>query len=104
MLLALEAERDNEAVASGVAPEDLAEAIIAAARLQCGHPAAAWAQAAGDGAGIAWRVRRLLSGAVETQRVFWSLRVSCVSLLAFAVWAGLHYGDDFLGLLPGMGP
>lgn len=108
-LLALEAERDNEAVASGAAAEDLAEAILTAARLQCGASTGLAANAAGGGDGIAWRVRRLLSpdvsgGTIAPRRAFLITRASCTAVVIGAVWLGLTYGEAVLSVLPGMAP
>lgn len=101
-ILALEAARDDEALASGVAGEDLAEAILAAARL-CTSPKSLCAHVEGTGEGIAWRMRRLLSEAAapRSERSIgpWVGFVSCVGLLEAAVWLGLHHGEAFLGTL-----
>lgn len=107
-LLALEAERDNEAVAGGAAAEDLAEAILTAARLQCGPSASLCANAAGAGDGIAWRVRRLLSpqtsASAPRPRAAWTVRASCTVVVLGAVWMGLTFGEAVLRVLPGIGP
>ena len=106
-LLALEAERDNEAVASGVNEEDLAEAILVAARLHRGRQASACAQAAGGGEDIAWRVRRLLTGELpapsDRRSSPWTVRATCIALLMVAVWLGIDVGDAVLHALPGVG-
>jgi len=104
-LLALEAQRDDEAVASGVAPEDLAEAILIAARLQRGAPVTA-ANVLGAGDGIAWRVRRLLATdrsvvPVSHAAAMW---ISCTAVVIAAVGLGISYGDAVVGSLPGIGP
>jgi Zn-dependent protease with chaperone function len=105
-LLALEIERDDEALAAGAAGEDLAEAILVAARLQVSPALQRWAGAAGGGAGIAWRVRRLLcrevSSVVSPPLPSWAALGSCAALLTAAVWLGIHYGDAILGRLPGI--
>jgi len=107
-LLALEAERDDEALAAGTAAEDLAEAILNAARLQCGLATALCASMAGAGDGIGWRVRRLLAAdgpvGAARPRAFWVVRVSCGAILVGAVWLGLTYGDALLRMVPGIGP
>lgn len=107
-LLALETERDDEAVASGVAGEDLAEAILAAARLHRVHTPSLCAHIEGAGEGIAWRVRRLLAGdgpkGVPQRSTPFLAAGSCFALLSTAAWLGLHYGDAVLRVLPGMGP
>ena len=105
-VLALEAARDDETVATGTAGDDLAEAILAAARLHA-SPRGLCAHAEGGGEWIAWRVRRLLSGAAEPpgRRSIdpWAESVSCVGLLVAAAWLGLHHGEAFLGALLGKG-
>lgn len=107
-LLALEADRDDEALAGGVASEDLAEGILAAMRLHRAAAAPLCAQVAGDGEGIAWRVRRLFSDRAapfaSRRGVNWGVPASCVLLMTAALWLGVHYGDAVLGVLPGMGP
>ncbi len=108
-ILALEAQRDDEAVARGACPEDLAEAILTAARLHPGPEARLCANVTGSGEGIAWRVRRLLSVELPGRRgarrtPFWLIGSSCSVLVLGAVWLGLRYGEAFLGVLPGMGP
>ena len=107
-LLALEAERDDEAIASGVAGEDLAEAILAAARLPRVPATSLCAHAEGSGEGIAWRVRRLLGGRASNSRprlaTRWGIPATCFALMTTAVWLGIHFGDAVLGALPGMGP
>lgn len=106
-LLALEAKRDDEALAAGVTGEDLAEAILSAARLHS-RSSMVCAHVAGSGAGIAWRVRRLLSSAHREPRRRPTVRlmvpVWCTGLLLTAAWLGLHHGEAFLGLLLGKGP
>jgi len=107
-LLALEVQRDDEAVANGASPEDLAEAILTAARLHCAPTTRLHAGATGSGEGIAWRVRRLLSleahrGSTFSPRGVRGIRIICFVLVVGAVWLGLAYGDAALGALPGMG-
>jgi len=101
-LLALEAERDDEAIASGISGEDLAEAILAAARF-CAAPRLPSALAGGGGDGIAWRVRRLISGTTrgrdERREHRWLVPAACLGLLAAAAWLGWHHGDALLGAL-----
>lgn len=107
-LLALEAERDDEAVANGASGEDLAEAILVAARLRCLSRGQACAHAAGAGEGIAWRVRRLLRedipNGVLRPGSLWGAAGSCLALATVAVWLGICYGDAVLGVLPGIRP
>lgn len=107
-LLALEADRDDEALANGVSGEDLAEGILAAMRLQRAAATLLCAHAEGDGEGIAWRVRRLLLARTATgpskRGATWVASASCVVLMTAALWFGVHYGDAVLGFLPGMGP
>jgi beta-lactamase regulating signal transducer with metallopeptidase domain len=108
-LLALEAQRDDEALASGAAAEDLAEAILTAARLQRGPAVSLRANAAGEGDGLAWRIRRLLSrdalrGGAAAPNAFWRVCTWCVALVIGAVWLGIRYGDVVIGVLPGTGP
>jgi hypothetical protein len=105
--LALEAERDDEALASGVAEDDLAEAILIAARLHRHNAAAPYAYAAGGGEGVAWRVRRLLCATERRRappRTLWAVPAACVGLLASALWLGMVCGDAVLDALPGIGP
>ncbi len=107
-LLALEVRRDDEAVANGVPPEDLAEAILTAARLHCAPTTRLCAGAAGSGEGIAWRVRRLLSLEAHGSSIFrsrgsWVIRAFCFAFVLGAIWLGLAYGDAALGALPGVG-
>jgi len=108
-LLALEAERDVEAVANGASAEDLAEAILIAARLHLGPATRLCANATGSGEGIAWRVRRLLSlevhgGPTARPGASWVVRASCSALVVGAIWLGFRYGEAVLSVLPGMGP
>jgi hypothetical protein len=112
-LLALEAARDDEALAAGTMPEDLAEAILTAAGLHVGlvpsgGPKTANAVGMGAGEGIAWRVRRLLSPqdpgrAPARPRTFGIVQASRAGLLMGAFYLGLFYGDALLGVLPGVG-
>jgi Zn-dependent protease with chaperone function len=106
-LLAVEAQRDDEAIASGTAAPDLAKGILTAARLQLGSAPRLSAQVTGAGEGIAWRVRRLLgprasSGVHAPSRTSWFVRTSSLALLLGAVWLGNSYGDGLLGVLPGV--
>lgn len=107
-LLALEAERDDEAVATGIAGEDLAEAILVAARLQRGEPTGLCAHAQGGGEGIAWRMRRLLAVTSSNQRgarpSAWQVPAACATLLSAVLWLGVRFGDLVLPVLPGIGP
>lgn len=107
-LLALEAARDDEALASGAREEDLAEAILMAARLHAGQPAPACAHAAGSGEGVAWRVRRLLEDGPTTKRPAtlrsWIVNTSCLALVLLAGGLGHRFGDLVLRVLPGISP
>lgn len=98
-LAALEADRDNRALADGADPDDLAEAIIVAARLQSGPVPGAAAGVAGAGSAVAWRVRRLLSpdgAALGTRPRPWLLGVWWVAVLLGALCLGLLYGESVM--------
>ena len=103
-LLALEVERDEEALARGADRGALAAAIVAAARLTSRSTGAAVA-AAGAEPGVAIRVRRLLRGdshaCVRRPRP-WSFAVIGASVLLMS-WLGHGWGDALLGILPGVG-
>ncbi len=111
-LLALEARRDDEAVASGAEPIALAEAILLAARLSTRDRAraslGAAAQIAGSGAEqLARRVRRLLDRSAAHDRPTQRERSgfaapSMVALLAVFVSAGFLYGETVVAWLPGV--
>lgn len=107
-LVALEAERDDEALANGASGEDLADAILTAARFHVAAATRPCAYVEGAGGGVAWRVRRLLSATRPTRPLNWQVRwltlASCLVLLASAVGLGTRYGDCVLGMLPGVGP
>lgn len=106
--LALEAHRDDEAVASGVSPTALAEGILLAARLHVessGRPSAA---ITGAGGGLAIRVRRLLEDGTRGQTLAapgqapWFGR-ACWAAVALAAVLGARFGDLLLVFLPGVG-
>ncbi|MEC7526397.1 MAG: M56 family metallopeptidase [Myxococcota bacterium] len=103
-LLALEVERDDEALARGATRGALAEAILAAARLTRGPTRTAVA-AVGSEPGVALRMRRLLGGGarprVRDDRR-WAPWVVGSGLL-FVAWLGHGWGDALLAVLPGVG-
>lgn len=96
---ALEEARDDEAVCDGAHPDDLAAAIIGAARL------------AGRGAGAALtgahaierRISRLLRSAPRERPVrSFAFTVGLAMRLATAAIVGFTIGEDLLALLPGV--
>ncbi len=95
---ALEEARDDEAVADGVHPEDLAEAIVATARLATGRGGAAL----GDHAIVA-RVSRLLDDAPRDRprHSAWFASMFLAGL-AVSFVVGLTLGEDIVGMLPGV--
>jgi hypothetical protein len=103
---ALELARDDEARRAGVAGEDLAGAVIAAARMAV--PGAAGASAALTSAGRALdaRVRRLLApldaeaAPAASRRWALALALALGTTLALAALAGFTYGDLALRALP----
>ncbi len=104
-LAELESRRDDEAIAQGVSPLDLAEAILTAAQFQprCGHaPGAGIAQMA-----VEWRVRRLLdysgrtASSASTARWLVVVFLFLAALLG-AVALGMGDGEAFLRALPGV--
>lgn len=107
-LHALEIQRDDDAVSTGVDPRVLAEAIVLAARQSNTSHSYQIANITGDGLGISYRVRRLLSldarvrpqpyGAVRKAAVF-----AIGSCLGLALWLGNSYGEYILSLIPGIG-
>lgn len=104
-LLALEADRDSAALAKGADPEDLAEAIVTAARLQCGPTPVAAAAITGTGDGISWRVHRLLSPGAATPRRKPRPRLSrdaWIAALIGALCLGLVYGESVMHALFGV--
>lgn len=104
-LVVLESRCDDEAVHRGAAPEDLAEAILAAARLQT-ISTIGRACVIGPGRAIAWRVRRLLSPDYERARAHpersWLTTIVCSGMVIGALWLGFAFGDAVLGALPGI--
>lgn len=100
-LLALEADRDSAALAEGADAEDLAEAIVTAARLQCGPLRAAAAAAAGAGDHIRWRVQRLLSPRAAAAPGSRSrlARNAWIATFVGALCLGLAYGDSVMHAL-----
>ncbi len=104
-LLALELRRDEEAVMAGAAPIALAEGILLAARLQGRAYQGAAVGIAGDGSGIALRVRRLLDGCVAPTSSQPESAISLlvvVSTLVAAAVLGASFGDGVLAILPGV--
>lgn len=106
-LLALEVERDDEALANGANREDLAEAILTAIRLQSRHSYGPCAAVAGAKEHIAWRIRRLLanegsSGSGRTNALLVTLLL-CVMLTGAAIWLGIEIGEAALRCLPCVG-
>ncbi|HEU0036134.1 MAG TPA: hypothetical protein VFQ53_36225 [Kofleriaceae bacterium] len=97
--VALEEARDDEAIAGGIAAEDLALAIVGAARFATGHGGAALA---GDHA-IVRRIERLLDGAPRglPPRRRGGLVLLAMILVA-SLMIGLTLGDDLVRLLPGV--
>lgn len=96
---ALEEARDDEAVALGAAPDDLAHAIVEAAKLVAIGGGAALT---GDRV-IAARVSRLLdgtAGALAPRSCGFAALVLVALALSFVV--GIQLGDDIVGLLPGV--
>jgi hypothetical protein len=95
----LEQTRDDEAILAGVRPDDLAAAIVGAAR---------WSvRGAGtgltDGGKLERRVRRLLDGAVpDRPRRSWTFAILVVAALAAALVIGFAVGDELLARLPGV--
>jgi len=105
--LALEIQRDDEAVLGGASATALAESIILAAQLRRSSRAQPVAAITGQGDGLALRVRRLLANESGTRRARLSMsrwvRTSCLAAIAGAAMLGAAYGDAFLLLLPGVG-
>ena len=95
----LEEARDDEAVRGGVYPEDLAQAIVGAAKLATVRGGAALT---GEAAIVA-RVSRLLDepGREQPVRSLWFPALFTVGLVA-SLSLGIHFGDDIVGLLPGV--
>jgi hypothetical protein len=107
-LLALEVERDDEAVAAGALSENLADAILAAARFHLARTMSLCARAEGAGEGVAWRVRRLIAGDLPSSTArktgTWMVPAWCFALVTITIWLGVDYGDSMLAVLPDMGP
>lgn len=107
-LLGLEVKRDDEALASGACAEDLAEAILAAARMQSRRSQGVRAGIEGGGHGLAWRVRRLLGAPPAISRARSEVRRSLLfvatsgGVLFAAAWLGLRHGDIVLSMVPGL--
>jgi Zn-dependent protease with chaperone function len=101
---ALELARDDEARRAGVRGEDLAEALVGAARLASSGAARPLAAARLDGPGraLAARVERLLAPldaeARPARRRTVALAVATVLLVA--AWVGFAHGDLALRALP----
>lgn len=104
-LVALEVERDEEALAAGADRGALAGAILAAAKLAGRGARGAAVASAGAEPGVAVRVRRLLRGERSAPRPTsrrWSVVFLCTGALAMA-WLGHGWGDALLAVLPGIG-
>lgn len=105
--LALEMQRDDEAVLDGASATALAESIIVAARLRTYPGAQPIARITGQGDGLALRVRRLLTDETASPpsgtRWHWWVRTSCLAAIVGAAMLGAAYGDSLLLLLPGVG-
>jgi len=101
----LELARDEEARQGGIAGEDLASAIVAAARFRA-PGARAVASLTGPEHELLARVQRLLAPLPATvpARAAWSSRVGVGALiaatLALSLLAGLHFGDALIRPLP----
>jgi len=105
-LLSLELRRDGEAVDSGARPLDLADAILAAARLAQTPWTPLAPGAGGSGRGIRTRLRRLL-GEVDAEPCVRSMRprrlTACLmTLAATSGTAGYHFGEAVLRMIPGV--
>ncbi len=105
-LLSIEVRCDDEAVRAGTSPLALAEALLAAARLQQGYPPAV-AGVAGEPSHLEARVRRLLCEAPArhvpaSSAAPWIGALASLAVLALAASAGMAWGDDLLGALPGL--
>ena len=106
-LLALELRSDDEAVATGTSPLDLAEALLLAAQqvsVQTRAPVAA--ATTGDATSLALRVRRLL----QEEHVRPLNRAGrpmaafvCSAMVMASGLLGLLYGETLLAFLPGVG-
>jgi len=95
----LEQTRDDEAVWEGVRPDDLAAAIVGAARW-CVRGAGAGLT---DGRGIERRIWRLLDGVPpDRPRRSWAFAILVASGLAAALVIGFAVGDELLARLPGV--
>lgn len=95
----LEEARDDEAVRGGVYPEDLAQAIVGAAQLATVRGGAALT----DGEALVARVSRLLDEPPREQpvRSLWFPVLFTAGLVA-SLGLGIQFGDDIVGLLPGV--
>lgn len=107
-LLALEMQRDREAISDGASPLDLAEAVVAAARAvsQTTRAERCAAGLTDGGHEVALRVRRLihpssLPSPTQQCRRFHKLSALTALLLAFAA-LGYTVGDSLLWLVPGV--
>lgn len=95
----LEQTRDDEAVLAGVRPDDLAAAIVGAARWSVRGAGAGLT----DGRGLERRIRRLLDGAPpDRPRRSWTFAILVVVGLAVALVIGFAVGDELLARLPGV--
>ena len=102
-LSALELARDDEARAGGVDGEDLAAALIASLRFQCGRPVSACVGMVGQPEGVQARIERLLRPLPEPSSLRHSPRMAIVALavltLLLAVVFGATCGESLIGPL-----
>lgn len=99
---ALELARDDEARRAGARGEDLAEALVGAARLaSTSARPAAFARLDGPGGALAARVERLLAP-LEAQRPARrrTVALAVTATLLVAAWLGFAHGDLALRALP----
>jgi len=102
---ALELARDEEARASGIAGEDLAEAIVVAARLAAGVQMPTPIALVEAGANLRDRIERLLSPAGASRPSSTRSTVLVVgTALTVAGCVGFFHGEYLLRLVPGVLP
>jgi hypothetical protein len=100
---ALELARDDEARRAGARGEDLAEALVGAARLASTTPRpAALARLDGPGGALAARVERLLAPLEAERRPTRrrTVALAVTATLLVAAWIGFAHGDLALRALP----
>jgi len=106
--LALELRRDEEALALGVSPTDLAESIVLAARLSTPQAAGCMSAITGGGGGLAFRVQRLLDAGPRSLAARprpglvrrWTLLA--LGLACCFLWLGYAFGEATLAIMPGV--